>query len=213
MRYRVRILKRIKGFRKEEYSLFIFGLGNPEKKYGKSLHNAGFMVLDLMAEEEGISFSRMVGNTLCASLEVEPAGKVFIGKPQTFMNLSGEAVRYFYRRHRFAADRLILLHDDMDIEPGRIKIKTGGGSGGHRGVESVIRAIGNADFTRVKVGVGRPPAGVDPTDYLLSPPLYEEEEDFYGGVAHAYDAIMMSLKKGVERAAGYYNSSIPYEKN
>lgn len=209
----MRILKRIKGFRKEVFSLFIFGLGNPGTAYRKTLHNAGFMVLDLIAEREGISFSRMTGNTMCGSLEAAPTGKVFFGKPQTYMNLSGEAVRYFYRRHRFSLDRLIVLHDDMDIRKGRIKIKRGGGPGGHRGVDSIVRAIGKTEFTRVKIGVGRPPEGLDPTDYLLSQPYLDDEEDFYGGVEHAYDAIMMLLKNGVEKVASYYNSTIPYEKN
>jgi PTH1 family peptidyl-tRNA hydrolase len=213
MRYQVRILRRIKGFRKEVYSLFIFGLGNPGARYRKTLHNAGFMVLDLMAEREGISFSKLIGNTICGSREVAPRGNVFFGKPQTYMNLSGEAVKYFSRRHRFSVDNLIVLHDDMDIRPGWIKIKRGGGAGGHRGVDSIIHAIENADFTRVKVGVGRPPRGVDPTDYILSPPLYEDEGNFYGGVEHAYDAIMMTLKEGIEKATSYYNSTMPYEKS
>lgn len=211
MRYQVRILKRIKRFRKEVYSFFIFGLGNPGTAYRKTLHNAGFLALDRLAQREGISFTKMRGNTLVGSLEVSPEEWVFVGKPQTYMNLSGEAVRYYYLRHRFPLDRLIVIHDDLDIAPGRIKIKVGGGSGGHKGIVSIVGAIGSSDFTRIKIGVGRPPKGIDPAEYVLRPPSSEDEEDFYCGVHHALSAIMLCLKGGVDKAAIYYNSNRPYE--
>lgn len=211
MRYQVRILKRIKRFRKEVYSFFIFGLGNPGTVYRKTLHNAGFLALDRLAQREGISFTKMRGNTLVGSLEVSPEEWVFVGKPQTYMNLSGEAVRYYYLRHRFPLDRLIVIHDDLDIAPGRIKIKVGGGSGGHKGIVSIVGAIGSSDFTRIKIGVGRPPKGIDPAEYVLRPPSSEDEEDFYCGVHHALSAIMLCLKGGVDKAAIYYNSNRPYE--
>lgn len=213
MRSQVRILKGIKRLRREDYSFFVFGLGNPGSAYGKTLHNAGFMALDLVARREGVSFTKKAGNTLYSAFDAGLGEKVFMGKPQTYMNLSGEAVTYFFRKYRFSLDMLIIVHDDLDISPGRIKIKRGGGAGGHKGIQSIVGLLGSPDFTRVKIGVGKPPEGVEPAEYVLGPPLYEDEDDFYSGVHHASDAIMTCLREGVAQATNYYNSIRPYEKS
>jgi len=207
----VKILRRIRGKEREEYSFFVFGLGNPGIQYGNTLHNAGFMAVDLLVEEEGGTFSKRRGNTLYCSLDLEGGKKVFVGKPEMFMNLSGASLKYFRKKFGFSDDSFAVLHDDLDIVPGRVKLKRGGSFGGHKGVASIIQRLGSSDFLRVKIGIGRPPGEIDAADYVLCPPSPEIEDDFYSGVRHGADAIMMLLREGVEKTMSYYNSDAPYE--
>lgn len=208
----MRILRKIKQYRREDYSFFIFGLGNPGNTYADTLHNAGFMALDIFASREELQFSIKRGSSICCPFDAAGHEKVLFVKPMTFMNLSGEAVRFFVKKYRFPLENLIIVHDDLDILPGRVKITKGGGSGGHRGVESITAALGTSMYGRIRIGVGRPPPGIDSVEYLLSPLQDEIRDDICGGVRHAADAIMMSLKEGVDRAVTYYNSDRPYEK-
>lgn len=209
----MRILRKIRGYRREDYSFFIFGLGNPGSTYADTLHNAGFMVLDLLASREGMQFSMKRGSAVCCPFHAAGHENALFVKPMTYMNLSGEAVGFFAKKYRFPIESLIIVHDDLDISPGRVKIKKGGGSGGHRGVESISAVLGTTEFGRIKIGVGRPPPGVDSVEYLLSPPPAEIRDDICSGVGHGADAIMMTLKEGMDRAVTYYNSGRPYEKS
>ncbi len=169
------------------------------------------MAVDVIAKSEGKSFDRSSGSTSYCSFELHGGEKVFLGKPETFMNLSGKGVKYFRKKFSFPLESLAVVHDDLDIPLGKIKVKVGGGAGGHKGIASIIGGLGSPDFARVKIGIGRPPGDVDPSEYVLMPPSPGMEENFFVGVRHAADAIMFLLNEGLEKAANYYNSEGPYQ--
>ncbi len=180
----------------------VTGLGNPGRRYRGTRHNVGFRVIDVLSErlDAGLSEKRkyvkgegLYGDEL-----------VVLIKPLTFMNLSGAAVREVLRRRRCSHENLIVVHDDLDIPVGRIKIKKKGSSGGHRGVQSIIDHIGTEEFIRVKVGIGRPP-GVPPEVYVLGPFRPEEREAVEGAIKSAADAVLTIIEKGVDRAMTEYN--------
>ena len=145
----------------------IVGLGNPGPKYEITRHNAGFLILDLLAEEAGISWeggvSRFFGDTAKGTVLGEAS---FLLKPMTYMNLSGRAVAQVMRFYKMKAVDLIVLHDDIDVPAGKVKARVGGGHGGHNGIRSIIDETGQSEFHRIKLGVGRPPAG-DAADWVL----------------------------------------------
>jgi len=145
----------------------IVGLGNPGPKYEITRHNAGFLVLDLLAEEAGISWeggaSRFLGDTGKGTVLGEAS---FLLKPMTYMNLSGRSVAQVMRFYKMKAEDLIVLHDDIDVPAGKVKARVGGGHGGHNGIRSIIDETGQSEFHRIKLGVGRPPVG-DAADWVL----------------------------------------------
>ena len=146
----------------------IVGLGNPGAAYRKHRHNAGFQVVDLLAREAGIRMWRRTCRSRVGRGEI--LGRpVVLAQPQTFMNRSGEAVALLLGRYRADPAGLIVVHDDLDLEPGRIKIKQGGGHGGHNGLRSIVERCG-PDFVRVRIGIGRPAPGEDAAAYVLRSP-------------------------------------------
>ncbi|OGW61255.1 MAG: aminoacyl-tRNA hydrolase [Nitrospirae bacterium RBG_16_64_22] len=168
----------------------VVGLGNPGARYEETRHNVGFRVVERMARELAVLFRPDRSGALTAGASRGPggshgtAGPLLLVKPQGFMNLSGEEVGRLLRYHRLEAGVLIVVHDDLDLEPGRIQIKNGGGHGGHNGLRSIIDHLGMGAFARVRVGIGRPPRnGEDAAEYVLSPftkterPLIEEAID------------------------------------
>ena len=169
----------------------VVGLGNPGARYEETRHNVGFRVVERMAKGPGFVFRADRSGALVAAGRLRPkpdgsqgaVGTILLVKPQGFMNLSGEEVGRLLRYHRLEAGVLIVIHDDLDLEPGRIQIKNGGGHGGHNGLRSIMDHVGSGEFLRVRVGVGRPAAGVDAAAYVLSPfavfekPLIEEAID------------------------------------
>jgi len=146
----------------------IVGLGNPGRKYQNHRHNIGFRVVDALAERNGIRFNRERFRALLGKGEIA-AVPVLLAKPQTFMNRSGESVARILAGNSASVDSLIVVHDDLDLDRGRIRIKEGGGHGGHNGVRSVIRECGEAGVIRIRVGIGRPENGDDPAEYGLRP--------------------------------------------
>ncbi len=144
----------------------LVGLGNPGNKYEETRHNVGFRFLDLLAESEGICFAaapRFRAET--ASWE-SPAGRILLVKPQTFMNNSGEAVGALARYYQVEEQSIIVVYDDLDLPVGKLRIKTGGGHGGHNGLRSIHAHVPSTDYVRVKIGIGRPPHG-DITAWVL----------------------------------------------
>jgi len=145
--------------------LFV-GLGNPGDDYANTRHNAGFMAVDYIGERIGARFTGMCGALVAeGKLDGEP---VVLAKPQQYMNRSGRSVASLIERYSLSTDDLTVIHDDIDISLGKVKEKVGGGSAGHNGVESIVDALGTVEFRRIRVGVGRPPEGQDPADYVLS---------------------------------------------
>ncbi len=180
----------------------IVGLGNPGRRYAKTRHNVGFVVADNLAERYGIEFKeKELYRTGRGSME---GNQVILLEPLTFMNRSGLAVRDVMRRHGVLPENLIVVHDDIDMETGKLKIRKKGSSGGHKGIESVIGSTGTTEFIRVKIGVGRE-EGVAAEDYVLGKFRKEEVQLIKEAVGRASDAVAVILKEGVDRAMNTFN--------
>ncbi len=182
----------------------VAGLGNPGAEYAGTRHNVGFMVVDALAGKllgKG-SYKKSFGAfTARAEFEGEP---LFLMKPQTYMNLSGDAVGEAARYYKLAPSDVVVIHDDMDLPLGRIRIRSSGGGGGHRGVASVIAHVGG-DFIRVRVGIGRPDPRLDPADYVLSRFIEEERKEVEETVANAAEAVLTIFKRGLSAAMNKFN--------
>ena len=146
----------------------LVGLGNPGAKYAHTRHNAGFMAVDMACRMINAEFDREVCSSLVAEV-VADGEKFLFAKPLTYMNLSGTAVKALMKKFSLRAEDLTVIHDDIDVAFGKIKEKVGGGSGGHNGIASIAENLQTPDFHRVRIGVGRPSAGMDAAEYVLSP--------------------------------------------
>ncbi len=184
--------------------LIIIGLGNPGKKYERTRHNAGFMAVDEISRLAGIDISQEKHHSLIGKGRIG-ASEAILAKPQTYMNESGMAVAALLQDAYLEADSLIVLHDELDLPLGTVRIKNGGGHGGHNGLRSIIENIGTADFTRVRIGIGRPPAGMEGVDYVLRS-FAEDERQIAGEAAEkAADAVMAIASDGLTRAMNQFN--------
>ena len=182
----------------------VVGLGNPGRRYARTRHNVGFRVLDRLATRWGAETGREAHHALIG--ETRRAGeRVLLVKPQTYMNASGAALVSLQRFYHFDPSRLVVVHDDVDLEVGRVRIRQGGGAGGNRGVESLIAALGDPGFLRVKVGVGRPAGGPVPPDYVLAAPGAEEATALAAAEDRAADAVELVLADGPARAMNRIN--------
>ncbi len=183
----------------------VVGLGNPGGSYRRTRHNAGFMVVEELAARHGFTLKeRNKYNAFKGSIEGET---VVLMEPLTFMNLSGDAVREGMRRFGFAPDEIIVVHDDVDLKPGKIKLRLGGGAGGHKGVLSIIDRTGSRDFLRVKVGIGR--SDIIPTDrFVLSKFAPDEKPLMEEAFSRAADAVEAILSKGHKKAMSTFNQRL-----
>ncbi len=183
----------------------VCGLGNPGARYALTRHNVGFMVVETFAGPMGPSWTlRWSARVARVSFRGQD---LLVVEPQTFMNLSGEAVGQVVRFYRVPVTDLLVVHDDADLPLGRVLVRAGGGDGGHKGVRSVIEGIGSADFARVRVGIGRPvgAAGEDLTDYVLSGFSEDERESLDAAVKKAVIGIQEWAVGGVSRAQNRVN--------
>ena len=198
-----RLLKRWWPRGKIDVERVVVGLGNPGHKYAGNRHNVGFQCLDRLAAAWGLSFSRRKHKALLAEGEI--AGrKVILAKPQTFMNLSGQAVERLVRFYRLPPENILVIYDDLDLPLGKIRLRPKGGAGGHKGMKSIIEHLGTQDFPRLRVGIGRPAHG-DPVDYVLSDFTLDQRivmEEVYGRVIAA---VELWLTEGIEAAMNRYN--------
>jgi PTH1 family peptidyl-tRNA hydrolase len=184
----------------------IFGLGNPGTQYALTRHNVGFMVAEYLASEAGISLNRRRFQAITG--EGMLAGeKVMLAEPQTYMNLSGRSVGEAVRFYQVDVGSLIVIHDEVDLPFGRLKVKKGGGHAGHNGLRSIVEVLGSADFIRVRVGVGRPATRIPMADYVLSPFSTAEREQLDGLLREAADAVGCILKDGLVAAMNRYNGA------
>ena len=178
----------------------IVGLGNPGRDYRWTRHNAGFLLLDRLAEKQGIDLGRRGLKSLYGRGTIGRE-EVILAKPQTFMNLSGEAVGRLLRFFKIPPENLIVLHDDLDLPQGKIRIRLQGGHGGHKGIKSIIEAVGFDGFVRFKVGIGRPEkAHEDPADYVLAPLREGEREEFEEMIGRSEEALETLLLEGPQKA-------------
>jgi PTH1 family peptidyl-tRNA hydrolase len=180
----------------------VVGLGNPGPGYAGNRHNVGVMVLDELAARAGIRLSAGKGaRSRALAGEGRLAGRrVVLARPLTYMNESGGPVRGLLDYHRIPADDLVVVHDELDLPFATVRLKRGGGEGGHNGVRSVTRSTGTKDYLRVRVGIGRPPGRQDPADFVLKDFSAVERKELGLLVAEAADATEALLVKGLEAA-------------
>lgn len=181
----------------------IVGLGNPGLQYARNRHNVGFMVVDELARRLGASWVRR-GHAEVAEARAG-TGKFWLMKPQTFMNLSGDAVLVFARFHKLGPEEILVAHDDMDLPFGRVRLRLGGSAGGSNGVKSVIARLGTDRFARLKVGVSRPPPGWEVVNWVLSNFQPAEAALLQDVVRVGADALEASLRDGVLKAQNAFN--------
>jgi PTH1 family peptidyl-tRNA hydrolase len=188
----------------------IIGLGNPGRGYAANRHNIGFLCLNHLAKAQGISFNKKQGQARTGAGEVAGC-PVVLAKPQTYMNLSGQSVSRLAKKLRLDPADIIVIHDDLDLPSGKIRIRRGGGSGGHKGVDSIIAELDSRDFLRLRVGIGRPevPSGEasedDIIDYVLSGFTPEEKLVMDRVIPQVSAAIVCLLNEGLTAAMNEYN--------
>lgn len=183
----------------------IVGLGNPGPEYAATRHNIGFMVADCLAERAGISLKRK-GHQGFYGVGRVAGEEVTILLPQTYMNRSGTSVASAYQSLGLEPGDLVVAHDEIDLEFGCLRIKTGGGHGGHNGLRSIAGALGEKDFHRVRMGVGRPPAGGDVSGYVLSRFNAAERSRLQEYIELAADALELLVRHGAQEAMNSYNN-------
>ena len=183
----------------------IVGLGNPTKEYDKTRHNVGFSVIDVLADRIGIDVSEKKHRALCGKGMLE-GQKVILAKPQTFMNLSGESVRAMVDFYKVSPYEVIIVYDDISLEPGQLRIRTKGSAGGHNGIKNIIAHLGTQEFPRIKVGVGEKPKYMDLADYVLSRFSKGEQELMDDAFREAADAVAMMISEGMDAAMNHFNA-------
>jgi PTH1 family peptidyl-tRNA hydrolase len=186
-----------------EPNKLIVGLGNPGKEHAKNRHNVGFQLLDRVAARYELSFDRMESQALLAIGEL--AGeRVLLLRPLTYMNQSGKAVRPAVRRYKIPIADILIVHDDLDLSLGTIRLRKRGGSGGHKGMESVIASLGTRDIARLRIGIGRPKRG-SPEEYVLQDFSLEESIIMEGTYEKAIAALECFLRESITAAMNKHN--------
>jgi len=188
-----------------EAPALIVGLGNPGKEYAAHRHNVGFQVVEALAQAHGLSFSRSKSMRAQVAAGRIAGVPVVLAKPQTFMNLSGRAVGRLARAHDVPPERLLVVYDDLDLPLGRLRLRPEGGSGGHKGMRSIIDALGTQDFARLRVGIDRPALSMDPADYVLLPFGQQEKALAAEVVQRAAAAVECWLAEGLTAAMDRFN--------
>ncbi len=182
----------------------VVGLGNPGPEYERTRHNVGFLVAEELARVLGASFT--VKKFASELAEAKAGGeRIWIMKPQTYMNDSGEAVGPALRFWKLGLDDLVVVHDDIELEPFRVQLKVGGGHGGHNGLKSVNAHAGGPDYARVRVGAGRPPPAIDPADYVLGRWPRANDRDVEDAVERAAEAARLCCELGAHKAMNQVN--------
>jgi PTH1 family peptidyl-tRNA hydrolase len=189
----------------------IVGLGNPGSRYAGNRHNVGFRTVNLLSRQLGIDVGKHSKVTSVGEGQYH-GGRLVLAKPRTFMNDSGAAVRELLRRYHLPAQRMLLIYDDLDLPAGRVRIRASGGSGGQKGMRSILDAAGTQDFPRIRIGIGRPIVGDKPSwdpeviaDWVLSDPPAEARRVLEEAVSRAADAAICCLDEGVTVAMNRFN--------
>jgi PTH1 family peptidyl-tRNA hydrolase len=186
----------------------VVGLGNPGPGYAGNRHNVGFMIADLLAERVGGRFKRhsRVHAEVCEGRFGGFTGpRVVLAKPRSYMNLSGGPVAGLVGFYKIPTGHIVVLHDELDLPYGVLRLKSGGGEGGHNGLKSVSKSLGNRDYLRVRFGIGRPPGRRDPADYVLEDFSSAERKELLLYVERAADAVETLAVKGLEPAQNEYH--------
>ncbi len=182
----------------------VAGLGNPGEQYQRSGHNIGFRVIDELAEKCGARLDRRKFKGVFGEAKIGPDTLILV-KPQTYYNLSGECIAALLGYYKIPAERLIVVHDEIDLEPRQLRLKRGGGDAGNRGVRSIAATVGTPEFVRVRVGIGRPAPGLEAKEHVLHTMNRAELEAFKASIERAAEAIEAVISSGLERAMNLYN--------
>jgi peptidyl-tRNA hydrolase, PTH1 family len=182
----------------------IVGLGNPGDEYAHTRHNAGFETVDVLASGLGVRYWK----TECGALTgkcIYNGKDLVLAKPQSYMNCSGGPVKSLLSNYKVDFSHLIVIHDELDIPPGTIRVKFGGGAAGHNGLKSIIEKTGTRDWARVRVGTGRPPGKMPVVDFVLSRPKAQGLEEFEAAIAQASKAVLSLVENGLEKTQQEFN--------
>ncbi|WP_417299791.1 aminoacyl-tRNA hydrolase [Ellagibacter isourolithinifaciens] len=182
----------------------IVGLGNPGEEYEHTRHNAGFDTVDKIASEIGVRYWK----NECGALTGKGAYHdidVVLAKPQSYMNTSGGPVKQLMNAYGVSPDRLVVIHDELDIDPGTIRVKFGGGHAGHNGLRSICDKLGTRDWFRVRCGIGRPPGRMSVADYVLSLPKKDAADDFAQATDLGCEAALFLIEHGLEKTQQKFN--------
>jgi len=185
----------------------IVGLGNPGAEFSHNRHNVGFMLLDCLADRLGESFSRLESNSLLTKAKYQDK-RLLLAKPQTFMNLSGQAVSRLVKYYKIPLESLLIIYDDVDLPLESIRIRPNGGAGGHKGVASIIERLGTNEFPRLRLGIGRPSGRKNAAAHVLQNFTKEENVFLEVTLERAVDAVLVFVSAGLETAMNKYNETI-----
>ncbi len=185
----------------------VAGLGNPGRKYADNRHNVGFRCVERFAFLHGLSFDRRQRRARVA-LGTIMQRSVVLAKPQTYMNKSGYAVASLVNFYRVPVERTLVVYDDLDLPLGTTRLRPSGGTGGHRGMRSIVTQLGSRDFPRLRIGIGRPPGRMDPADYVLQDFSADEEPLVDEALKQAAAAIEAWLVEGIDEAMTRYNRGV-----
>jgi peptidyl-tRNA hydrolase, PTH1 family len=183
----------------------VLGLGNPDDEYGNTRHNAGAMVVTRLAERAGTRLRRSSRNRAQVAEIRDGDARVVLARPSSYVNESGGPASLLARWYKTPVERIIVVHDEIDLAFGKLQVRRDGGTAGHNGLKDVAKALGSPDFLRVRIGVGRPPGRKDPADYVLEPIGMRDAEDFSVLVERAADATMDLVHLALERAQDRHN--------
>jgi len=194
-------------FGRSKEAWLIVGLGNPGKEYARTRHNCGFRALDILADKLGCKVDKGKFQGLYGQCSYR-GNKLLLLKPQTYMNLSGRSVLQLSAYFNVPPQRIIVMFDDISLEPGRLRVRNDGSAGGHNGIKSIISELGSQDFPRVKIGVGsKPTPEYDLADWVLSSFSAQEEKALGPALERAADAALCIMEHGVPEAANRFNGS------
>jgi PTH1 family peptidyl-tRNA hydrolase len=189
-------------------SLFlIVGLGNPGRGYKGNRHNVGFMLVDKLASHLGVTFRRMESQALVTKVDYLEK-RVFLAKPQTYMNSSGQSVSSLVRFYKVPFANLLVVYDDVDLPIGTLRMRPSGGTGGHKGVESILASLGTQEFPRLRLGIGRPPGRMEAADYVLHDFSRVELETLPTILDQGVEAVLTYVTEGLETAMTRYNAQV-----
>ena len=191
----------------QTYPFMLVGLGNPGREYRDTRHNVGFMAVDRMCMTFGIKLSRLQSKALVGTGTYE-GHKIVLAKPQTYMNLSGQAVSSLMRFYRIPPGQVLVFYDEIDLPVGTIRIRQAGGSAGNRGLESIIQQLGTQEFPRLRIGIGRPPGQKEAADYVLQSFTRTDLEIISTVLDHAVDAAKIFICEGLDSAMNQFNGTV-----
>ena len=191
----------------EETAFLIIGLGNPGVEYRQNRHNIGFMVIDQLAQVLSIPLQRVKFKAITGTGKFE-GRRVILAKPQTYMNASGESVGPLSRYFKVPLNQLMVVHDDLDIPFGSLRIRPMGGTSGQKGMKSIVEKLGSQDFPRMRIGIGRPPGRMDPADYVLQNFKNDELATRDEVLDTAAAAIKLFILEGLDKAMNTFNGEI-----